>query len=109
MESLAWQVVKPYEDIIYQKLDGIAKITINRPHKRNAFRPQTVFEMYEAFWDAREDQNIGASRDRAAGGLGLSDLGDERRIHLKLAVHRETRTRCRQSSRRLPNPVDVFT
>ncbi|MEB3225370.1 MAG: 1,4-dihydroxy-2-naphthoyl-CoA synthase [Synechococcus sp.] len=59
MESLAWQVVKPYEDIIYQKLDGIAKITINRPHKRNAFRPQTVFEMYEAFWDAREDQNIG--------------------------------------------------
>ncbi|MBV5257689.1 1,4-dihydroxy-2-naphthoyl-CoA synthase [Synechococcus moorigangaii CMS01] len=59
MESLAWQVVKPYEDIVYQKLDGIAKITINRPHKRNAFRPQTVFEMYEAFCDAREDQGIG--------------------------------------------------
>ncbi|WP_024544658.1 1,4-dihydroxy-2-naphthoyl-CoA synthase [Picosynechococcus sp. NKBG15041c] len=59
MESLAWQVVKPYKDIVYQKLDGIAKITINRPHKRNAFRPQTVFEMYEAFCDAREDPAIG--------------------------------------------------
>lgn len=59
MESLAWQAVKAYEDILYQKLDGIAKITINRPHKRNAFRPQTIFEMYEAFCDAREDQDIG--------------------------------------------------
>lgn len=40
-------------------MDGIAKITINRPEKRNAFRPETVFEMYDAFSDAREDQTIG--------------------------------------------------
>jgi len=40
-------------------MDGIAKITINRPEKRNAFRPETVFEMYDAFSDAREDQSIG--------------------------------------------------
>ena len=54
-----WQEVKEYEDIIYQKWQGIAKVTINRPHKRNAFRPKTVFEMYEAFCDAREDSSIG--------------------------------------------------
>jgi naphthoate synthase len=54
-----WKTVKTYEDIIYQKSDGIAKITINRPHKRNAFRPKTVFELYEAFWDTKEDTSIG--------------------------------------------------
>lgn len=46
-------------DHFYEKMDGIAKITINRPEKRNAFRPETVFEMYDAFSDAREDQSIG--------------------------------------------------
>ncbi len=59
MGNVTWQVAKNYEDILYHKASGIAKITINRPHKRNAFRPQTVFEMYEAFCDAREDQSIG--------------------------------------------------
>ncbi|AFZ37719.1 1,4-Dihydroxy-2-naphthoyl-CoA synthase [Stanieria cyanosphaera PCC 7437] len=54
-----WQTAKTYEDILYQKWDGIAKISINRPHKRNAFRPKTVFEMYDAFCDAREDSSIG--------------------------------------------------
>jgi len=54
-----WIKVKDYSDIIYEKLDGIAKITINRPEKRNAFRPETVFQMFEAFSDAREDQLIG--------------------------------------------------
>jgi naphthoate synthase len=57
--SFNWKKVKDYQDIIYEKMDGIAKITINRPEKRNAFRPETVFEMYEAFSDAREDQTIG--------------------------------------------------
>jgi naphthoate synthase len=56
---MEWQSVKTYADILYHKADGIAKITINRPHKRNAFRPQTIFEMYEAFVDAREDPRIG--------------------------------------------------
>ncbi|WRH68122.1 MAG: 1,4-dihydroxy-2-naphthoyl-CoA synthase [Planktothrix sp. GU0601_MAG3] len=57
--SVAWQIAKTYEDILYHKADGIAKITINRPEKRNAFRPKTVFELYDAFCDAREDLNIG--------------------------------------------------
>ena len=54
-----WTKAKEYEDIIYEKSDGIAKVTINRPHKRNAFRPLTVFEMFEAFTDAREDSSVG--------------------------------------------------
>lgn len=54
-----WETVKEYQDILYEKYNGIAKVTINRPHKRNAFRPETVFEMYEAFCDAREDPKVG--------------------------------------------------
>ncbi|MFN3874097.1 MAG: enoyl-CoA hydratase-related protein, partial [Ignavibacterium sp.] len=56
-----WQKVKDYQDIIYEKLgdEGIARITINRPEVRNAFRPETVKEMIDAFNDAREDQNVG--------------------------------------------------
>ena len=54
-----WTKVKDYEDIIYDKGDGIARVTINRPEKRNAFRPETVAEMIEAFSDARDDSSIG--------------------------------------------------
>jgi naphthoate synthase len=54
-----WKVAKTYTDILYHKADGIAKVTINRPEKRNAFRPQTVAEMYDAFSDARDDTSVG--------------------------------------------------
>ncbi len=54
-----WKKSKDYQDIIYEKMDGIAKISINRPDVRNAFRPETVTEMYDAFSDSREDQTIG--------------------------------------------------
>jgi naphthoate synthase len=54
-----WIKEKKYQDIIYEKMDGIAKITINRPEVRNAFRPETVLEMYDAFSDSREDSEIG--------------------------------------------------
>ena len=57
--SSKWNKVNDYSDIIYEKMGGIAKITINRPEVRNAFRPETVLEMYEAFSDAREDTSIG--------------------------------------------------
>jgi len=65
--AVQWQRVKEYEDIIYEKIDGIAKITINRPHKRNAFRPKTIFELYEAFVDVREDPSIGVVLFTGAG------------------------------------------
>jgi naphthoate synthase len=54
-----WTKTGNHKDIIYEKMGGIAKITINRPEVRNAFRPETVMEMYQAFTDAREDQKIG--------------------------------------------------
>ena len=62
-----WQTCRVFEDIIYQKLDGIAKITINRPHKRNAFRPETVVELLAAFEDARQDTTIGVVLFTGAG------------------------------------------
>jgi naphthoate synthase len=57
--SISWQPAGTYQDILYHKAEGIAKITINRPAKRNAFRPRTVAEMQAAFADAREDQRVG--------------------------------------------------
>ncbi|HTQ31009.1 MAG TPA: 1,4-dihydroxy-2-naphthoyl-CoA synthase [Opitutaceae bacterium] len=54
-----WRTAKTYSDILYHKTTGVAKITINRPEKRNAFRPETVQQMADAFSDAREDQAIG--------------------------------------------------
>lgn len=54
-----WKTVKEYEDITYKKSNGVARIAFNRPDVRNAFRPKTLFEMYEAFSDAKEDNDIG--------------------------------------------------
>jgi len=54
-----WKTAKTYTDITYEKAGGIAKVTINRPAKRNAFRPETITEMIDAFSDARDDQKIG--------------------------------------------------
>lgn len=57
--SFNWTKIKEYEDIIFEQLDGIAKITINRPEVRNAFRPETTKELFDAFNIAREDSSIG--------------------------------------------------
>jgi naphthoate synthase len=55
-----WHSIKTYEDIRFERTeDGVAKITINRPEVRNAFRPQTVHELRDAFELAREDQSAG--------------------------------------------------
>lgn len=54
-----WKTVKEYEDITYKKDGGVARVAFNRPEVRNAFRPKTVFEMYDAFLDIREDSDIG--------------------------------------------------
>ncbi|MGY6559954.1 MAG: 1,4-dihydroxy-2-naphthoyl-CoA synthase [Nitritalea sp.] len=54
-----WIVAKEYEDITYKKCQGVARIAFNRPEVRNAFRPKTTSELYDAFLDAREDTSIG--------------------------------------------------
>ena len=54
-----WTRVGAYADILFEKADGIARITINRPAKRNAFRPETVSELLAAFGDARDDPAVG--------------------------------------------------
>ena len=60
MEKINWiKGTRKYEDVIYETYDGIAKITINRPQVRNAFRPKTVMELIDAFTVARDDSSIG--------------------------------------------------
>ncbi|NBJ16161.1 MAG: 1,4-dihydroxy-2-naphthoyl-CoA synthase [Dehalobacter sp. 4CP] len=60
MSTFPWEKLsRSYEDIIYETYSGIAKITINRPEVRNAFRPKTIMELIDAFSIAREDENIG--------------------------------------------------
>jgi naphthoate synthase len=55
----SWEVRGAFTDITYEVAEGIAKITICRPEKRNAFRPQTLFELTEAFTAARDDIEVG--------------------------------------------------
>ena len=59
MQEPTWQTAKEYEDITYRKCNGVARIAFNRPDVRNAFRPGTVFELLDAFDDARNDGSIG--------------------------------------------------
>jgi len=59
MSEINWKTVKEFEDITYKKSNGVARIAFNRPDVRNAFRPQTTSELYEAFYDAQEDASIG--------------------------------------------------
>ncbi len=54
-----WKQVKEYEDITYHKCQGVARIAFDRPEVRNAFRPDTILELQEAFKDAGEDTEIG--------------------------------------------------
>jgi naphthoate synthase len=61
------QTAKTYEDILHHKADGIARIMINRPEKRNAFRPQTVPELIDAFNNAREDARIALATSEHGG------------------------------------------
>lgn len=76
--QIEWQSAGTYEDILYEKFEGIAKITINRPEVRNAFRPKTVSEMMDAFAAAREDGEVGVVILTGAGTKAFCSGGDQR-------------------------------
>jgi len=79
MSAVTWNSVTEYSDIKYEKCEeGIAKITINRPEVRNAFRPQTVMQMQEALNDARDDERIGVIILTGEGEKAFCSGGDQK-------------------------------
>lgn len=78
MSLVNWVKADEYSDILYEKAEGIAKITINRPEVRNAFRPLTVKEMIKALDDAREDPEIGVIILTGAGDKAFCSGGDQK-------------------------------
>lgn len=78
--SVEWTTIKSYTDILYERVagEGIAKITINRPEVRNAFRPETVSEMIDAFNHVRDDMTTGVVLLTGAGDQAFCSGGDQR-------------------------------
>ncbi len=76
--SVEWQKVHDFNDIIFEKADGIGKITINRPEVRNAFRPQTLDELIQAFNFCRDDSEIGVVILTGQGEKAFCSGGDQR-------------------------------
>lgn len=75
--TVQWEQAKEYQEIIFEKYNGVAKVTMNRPEKRNAFTPLTVNEMIDAFADARDDSSIGVIILAGAGDKAFCSGGDQ--------------------------------
>jgi len=110
--SVTWTPAAEYEDIRYETSgDGIAKITINRPEVRNAFRPQTIVEISQALERAREDTEVGVIVLTGEGPLAFCSGGDQRvrgdtgYIPEGAKVGRFHVTDLHVQIRRLPKPV----
>lgn len=74
-----WQEIKKYTDIKLEKTeDGVAKVTINRPHVRNAFRPETVIELQNAFEICRNDASVGVVILTGEGNEAFCSGGDQK-------------------------------
>ena len=80
--TMKWKIIKTFKDIKFEESAenpfGIIKITINRPEVRNAFRPQTVFELLEAFEYAKEDNNCGVVILTGEGDKAFCSGGDQK-------------------------------
>lgn len=77
MSNIKWETIKQYSEILFERNDKVAKITINRPEKLNAFTPVTVQEMIEAFSICRDDSTIGVIILTGAGDKAFSSGGDQ--------------------------------
>jgi naphthoate synthase len=75
---IEWSEAASYDDILYERGEEIARITINRPEVRNAFRPQTIAELRDAFVRARDDTGVGAIIFTGAGDKAFCSGGDQR-------------------------------
>ncbi|MFZ0887848.1 MAG: 1,4-dihydroxy-2-naphthoyl-CoA synthase [Candidatus Binataceae bacterium] len=76
--TITWVTAREYQDVKFQKAEGIGRIAINRPEVHNAFRPETVNELIDAFSRAREDREIGAIILTGEGGKAFCSGGDQR-------------------------------
>jgi naphthoate synthase len=110
--TVTWTPAGEYEDIRYETSgDGIAKITINRPEVRNAFRPQTIIEISDALERAREDTRVGVIVLTGEGPLAFCSGGDQRvrgdtgYLAEGASVGRFHVTDLHVQIRRLPKPV----
>jgi naphthoate synthase len=110
MSAIKWIRAGDYQDIEYHKAEGIARITINRPEVRNAFRPLTVKEMSDAFAEAREDENIGVVILTGKGKEAFCSGGDQKirgdsGYKDETGVHRLNVLDLQRQIRTLPKPV----
>jgi naphthoate synthase len=113
--SVTWQTAAQYEDIRYELSTGadagIAKITINRPEVHNAFRPETIIELMDAFARAREDHQVGVIIFTGEGERAFCSGGDQRvrgdtgYVQEGAQVGRFHVTDLQVQIRRLPKPV----
>jgi len=80
VDSPQWlsKLERTFQDIKYEQFEGIARITINRPEVRNAFRPETIFELQAAFADVRDDPSIGVVLFTGEGPEAFCSGGDQR-------------------------------
>jgi naphthoate synthase len=108
---IEWQGAGEFGDILYEKAEAIAKITINRPEVHNAFRPQTLIEVSAAMEAAREDAEVGVIIFTGAGGRAFCSGGDQTvrgdtgYIAEGASVGRFHVTDLQIQMRRLPKPV----
>jgi naphthoate synthase len=72
-----WKPIKEYKEIVFHKFEGIARISINRPHVHNAFTPLTINEMIDAMYICREDKEIGVIIITGEGGNAFCSGGDQ--------------------------------
>jgi naphthoate synthase len=72
-----WKQIKEYQEIVFHKFEGIARISINRPHVHNAFTPLTINEMIDAMYLCREDNEVGVIIITGEGGKAFCSGGDQ--------------------------------